>query len=226
MKFRVGIFLSSSESFLALTNKQSFSHGIRVCLGPNWMTRPSVTNVSENKSHSGMLKLTKCEKKIHHKTHSFLSLTYIIGTIHVSQSEVILTLMHIYTDVKNQDFSVSGHLPFCQGTFSDKEREKVEAKDAVPGTVHEVLTTKPVNSLLMLPTNHYQPANMNFARNLINMDSGRLHASVDLIYFPAALNNLEVFNVYKNVSHRAHKCLWFNHYLQVSLYICVFYTTL
>ena len=90
---------------------------------------------------------------------SFLSLTYIIGTIHVSQSEVILTLMHIYTDVMNQDFSVSGHLPFCQGTLGDKEREIAEAKDTVPGTVHQVLT-KPVYSLLILPTIHYQPANI------------------------------------------------------------------
>lgn len=57
-------FLSSCESFLALTNKQSFSHGISVGLSPNWTTSQSLMSL-KTKDHSGMLKLTKRESHFH-----------------------------------------------------------------------------------------------------------------------------------------------------------------
>lgn len=54
---------------------------------------------------------------------SFPSLTYTVRKIHVSQSEVILPLMHIYTDIISLDFSVSCHLPFVT-EHSTIRREK------------------------------------------------------------------------------------------------------
>lgn len=88
----------------------------------------SVPNVSGNKGPFWHAITQKAWTKIHKKM-SFPSLTYIVRTIPVSQTEVILTLMHSYTDNINMDFSV------CQRAFHNKERKIAEMKDAQSQTL-------------------------------------------------------------------------------------------
>lgn len=103
------------------------------------LDRPlSVPNVSENKGPFWHVKTHKVRTQMHCKMQSFPSLTYIVRTIHVFQTDA-----YLHRRYQAECFS---ELPFaiCQRAFHGKEREIAEVRYCVPGIDNRLLIINPL----------------------------------------------------------------------------------